>query len=77
MQGDLLPNELAAAREHGLIPDITMTVPNNWFALPRTTRAFIVAGAWVESVSSRIQEYDNKPWWEKHFERLRKNKGGK
>lgn len=77
VKSDLLPGELSAARAHGLIPDITMTALNNWFDLPRETRAFLVAAAWVESVRANIHDYDNKPWWEKHFERLRKAKGGK
>lgn len=60
-QPDPLLNEIVVARAHGLIADVTNTIPpeQNWFMLPRITRAVLVAAYGLERTERAILDYDD------------------
>jgi len=64
-------DEFEAAAKFGLIPDITMTIPadRNWFALPRVTRAAMVASLMFGSIANAITGYDSQEYWRKKNEK--------
>src|SRR5687768_8336896 len=67
---NLLPDEFAVAAKYGFIPDITMSIPasQNWFNLPRATRATMMAQVHIENVSAIITKLDQDDYWYQYSE---------
>lgn len=72
-----LMDELRAAALWGMIPDVTGQLPDSWFAIPRPTRALMVAYDRLERLASAIGQIDSQDYWDAYRERRSKLKGGR